>query len=122
MPGKKNKNLFLKNKNTYYLVSMTQDKRLDLKELADKLGAQKLSFASEERLEEVLKIKPGSVGLLALLNDSLAQTQVYIDQDLLDEEWFQSHPGVNDITLAIRTSDIPKLLSHSGHSWQPINF
>ena len=122
MPGKKNKNLFLRDKKkNSYLVSMAQDKQIPLKDLASLMGTNNVSFGSPERLMEVLGVEPGSVGLLALVNDIQAQTRVYIDQDLMAEEWFQSHPGVNDATICFKTGDIQKILDKTGHSWQTVD-
>ncbi|MDP3976324.1 MAG: prolyl-tRNA synthetase associated domain-containing protein [bacterium] len=123
MPGKKDKNLFLRDKKRqYYLITLTQDKFPNLKELGEKIGARGgLSFASEERLNEVLGIKPGCVGLLALINDTSAQTKVFIDRDLMEgEEWIQSHPGVNDETWCVATSGLPKFFEATGHAYQII--
>lgn len=122
MPGLKNKNLFLKDEKgkKYFLVSLTQDKQLNLKDLGQKLGVKGLSFASERRLQEVLGIAPGSVGLLALVNDMQKLTTVYIDEDLLKAEWFQSHPLVNTSTVCFKTTDIRKFLHHTGHPFEGI--
>lgn len=72
MPGLKNKNLFLKDEKgkQHFLVSLTQDKQLNLKDLSQKIGVKGLSFASERRLQDVLGVAPGSVGILALINDT----------------------------------------------------
>lgn len=122
MPGLKNKNLFLKDEKgkQYFLLSLTQDKRLNLKELGQRLGIKGLGFASPERLLNVLSIEPGSVGLLALVNDTQKLTNVFIDQDLLDQEWFQSHPLVNTSTVCFKTADIKKFLDHTGHTFEAI--
>lgn len=122
MPGKKNKNLFLRDKKkNSYLVCISQDKQTSLKDLAALIGSKSLSFGSEARLEEILGVRPGSVGLLALINDIQAQTRVVIDENLMAEEWFQSHPGVNDSTVCIRSEDIPRILDKTGHSWQNVD-
>ncbi|HOL18501.1 MAG TPA: YbaK/EbsC family protein, partial [Bacillota bacterium] len=54
IPGVHCKNLFLRNsKGTrHFLVVLEQGKRVDLKELAEKTAAGKLSFASANRLEK----------------------------------------------------------------------
>ena len=123
MPGVKNKNLFLKDEKgkQYFLVSLTQDKQLNLKTLGQRLGVKGLGFASPERLKNILGIEPGSVGLLALVNDTQKLARVYIDQDLLDPEWFQSHPLLNTSTVCFRTADIKKFLDHTGHHFEGIN-
>lgn len=123
MPGLKNKNLFLKDEKgkKYFLVSLTQDKQLNLKDLGQKIGVKGLSFASERRLQEVLGISPGSVGILALVNDKEKSTSVFIDEDLLRSEWFQSHPETNTSTVCFKTADLQKFFAHTGHAWAPLS-
>jgi|CXWL01.1.fsa_nt_gi Ala-tRNA(Pro) deacylase len=122
MPGVKNKNLFLRDSKgeRYYLISLTQDKQADLKNISAMLGVKGLSFASPERLMKVLGILPGCVGILSLLHDTEKLTTVYIDQDLLAAEWFQSHPDVNTATVVFRTADLERYLQHTGHGFRPM--
>ncbi len=122
MPGKKNKNLFLRDRKgkQYFLISMTQDKQLAIQDLAKKIGEKNLSFASPQRLESVLAVQPGSVGLLALISDQEVQTKVFVDQDLLDEEQIQSHPGVNDATVSFPVTHLQQFLDHTGHQLNAI--
>ena len=56
------KNLFLTNrKGNYYLVLMSEDRRADLKALAQIIGTGRLSFANADDLRRVLNLEPGSV-------------------------------------------------------------
>ena len=65
------KNLFIRDekKRNYYLITLKEDKVLDLKDLRRRFGTKPLSFASAEDLEKILGVQPGSVSALALLND-----------------------------------------------------
>lgn len=51
--GRVCKNLFLRDQKgkQHFLVSLPEEKQVDLKDLGEKLGGQRLSFASEERLQ-----------------------------------------------------------------------
>jgi len=123
MPGAKNKNLFLRNRkgDRYFMISLTQDKQADLKKIADMIGVSGgLSFASPERLKKVLGIEPGCVGILSLIHDTAKLTSVYIDEDLLKAEWFQSHPDVNTATVCFKTADLKKFFESTGHPFQPM--
>lgn len=53
------KNLFLRDQKgkCHFLVVIRADKQVNLKELGEKLGGVRLSFASEERLEKYLGLK-----------------------------------------------------------------
>ena len=63
------KNLYLRDrKKRNYLVSLQQDREIDLKALGAQLGVGGLSFGSEERLMEHLGIRPGAVTPLAMIN------------------------------------------------------
>ena len=65
------KNLFLRNKKgtIHYLVILEHRKQADLKRLVDRLGDDRLSFASPERLMTHLGLTPGSVSPFGLIND-----------------------------------------------------
>ena len=67
LEGASTKNLFLRDKkgSRHFLVTVQEDKQIDLKALSGKLDSSRLSFASPERLKTLLGIAPGSVSLLA---------------------------------------------------------
>jgi Ala-tRNA(Pro) deacylase len=112
VPGARNKNLFLinKSKDQYYLVCLAASKRLDLKSLANKLQEKKLSFASSKRLNQILSLYPGAVSPFGLINDQEKQTQVIIDQDLLEADLISFHPNENTATLVLKTNDFKRYL------------
>ena len=62
------------------------DKQVNLKELGEKLGGVRLSFASEERLEKYLGLKKGAVTPLGILNDTACAVKVFLDKDFLGKE------------------------------------
>src|SRR5450755_556116 len=62
LPGGHCKSLFLKDKKGgLWLAVMLEERRIDLKALADRLEAPRFSFGSAELLLEVLGVTPGSV-------------------------------------------------------------
>jgi Ala-tRNA(Pro) deacylase len=72
LPGAKTKNLFLRDKKgaRHILVTVPHDLAVDLNSLGLMLGAGRLGFGSAERLMKHLGVTPGSVSLLALVNDA----------------------------------------------------
>jgi Ala-tRNA(Pro) deacylase len=112
------KNLFLRNKkgNRHYLVILEHLKNADLKVLTGKLGEDRLSFASAERLQKYLGLEAGSVSPFGLINDSGRDVTVIIDQDLKKAEKVNFHPNVNTATLGISFSDFEKFLAWSAHA------
>jgi Ala-tRNA(Pro) deacylase len=112
------KNLFLRNKkgDKHYLVVVGDEKQVDLKMLGTAIGAEKLSFASAERLKKYLDVEPGSVTLLGLANDSKGEVEVWIDEAVWNAKSIQCHPLVNTATLAIEHQGIEKFLACTGHA------
>ena len=111
------KNLFLCDKKgrRFFLVVTDCDKRLDLKDLAGRLGENKLRFASEEKLERYLGVTRGAVTMLGLLNDHAGRVELWIDEQVWRLETFLCHPLVNTATLVIAKPDLERFFQLSGH-------
>ena len=118
MDGASTKNLFLRDKKgiRHFLVVVPQDKQVDLKELSSILEASRLSFASPDRLKKYLGIEPGSVSILAVLNDPEKTVEVFVDNELWNAEIILCHPLVNTSTLAITRDGIKQFLEKTGHN------
>lgn len=112
------KNLFLCNsqKTDFYLLMMPGRKRFRTKDLSKQINSSRLSFAEAEEMEKYLRIKPGSVSVLGLMNDQNNHVQLLIDRDVLRDEYIGCHPCVNTSSLKIRTKDLlSKFLPYIGH-------
>jgi Ala-tRNA(Pro) deacylase len=118
------KNLFLRNKkgSRHYLVILEASKQADLKTLTKKLGEDRLSFASPERLKRLLSLEAGSVSPFGLINDSQKQVQVVMDSGLKEAEQVNFHPNVNTETVGIAFSDFEKFLAWTGHHVRYVHF
>lgn len=62
------KNLIVKADNTYALVVVPADKKLDLEKIKKALGANKVSIPNEKVIVKVLNIKPGAVSSFGKLH------------------------------------------------------
>ena len=115
--GADTKNLFLRDKkgNNHILVTVGYDKNVDLKALSELVELKKLGFGSPERLEKYLGIKPGSVSLLALVNDSEHEVTCYVDSALWESESFRVHPLRNDASLVVTKAAVEQFLVATGH-------
>lgn len=111
------KNLLLRNTpgTAYFLLSMKGDKAFVTKEISKKLGVSRLSFVSAEEMETLVDTVPGSLGIFGLLFDKNKTVKFAADRDLLDNEFFCCHAGVNTCTLKIKTCDVfDKILPLTG--------
>jgi len=117
LPGLKTKNLFLRDKKgrRHLLVTVPHDLAVDLDALGVAVDAQKLGFASADRLLQHLGIRPGAVSLLALFNDHAHAVEFVIDRRLWDADAVQAHPLINSQTLVLRHADLERFLAATGH-------
>lgn len=120
--GKVCKNLFLRNNKgkMHFLVSLPEEKQADLKKLGALLENQKLSFASEERLQKYLGVTHGAVSPLGVLNDSTDSVIVILDKELLSWSEIGVHPNDNTATVWISPDNLLKLLELSGNQYKII--
>ena len=118
------KNLFLRNKkgNRHYLIILESSKRADLKQLSVKIGEDKLSFASEERLMRHLGLETGAVSPFGLINDNEKEVRIILDQDLKDAERVNFHPNVNTVTVGVEYKDFERFLAWCGNSILYVQF
>lgn len=102
------KNLFLCNRQQtcFYLLMMPGDKPFKTKELSSQLGCARLSFADEARMLELLRIRPGAVSVMGLMNDREGRVRLLIDRDLMRDEFVGCHPCVNTASLKLRWEDV----------------
>jgi len=119
IPGAHCKNLFLRNrKRAYWLIVLRNSAEVRLDALGVELGAGRFSFASAERLDQILGVIPGAVTPFALLNDREQQVQIALDKTLLDYEAVTFHPLVNTATLALSPADLLCFLDKLGYQPQ----
>lgn len=106
------KNLFVRDQKgkKHFLIVMPEEKRVPLIEIAKKVGVTRLSFASEERLMKYLKLTPGSVTPLAVINDEQNEVEVIMDLDLKKEKLLGVHPCVNTSTILIKPEDLERYI------------
>lgn len=116
LDGVRCKNLLLQDKQgQYYLVVTLAEKSLDLAATAKILGSKRLSFASADRLFELLGVRPGSLSPLALVNDVGGSIRLVLDQDLAQEQIFLFHPLDSSATVSLSKGNFVKFLESTGH-------
>ncbi|MBI1235447.1 MAG: prolyl-tRNA synthetase associated domain-containing protein [Alphaproteobacteria bacterium] len=123
LPGGHTKNLFLKDKRgRFVLVSALGDTPVRVNRLHKLIGCQRLSFARESDLLEVLGVRPGSVTAFALMNDTDGQVTFVLDAALLSTDPVNFHPLKNDATTAIARGDLLKFAKATGHDPLIVDF
>ena len=115
------KNLFVRDdkKRNYYLITVTSEKRVDLKEFKNRYGTAKLSFASADDLMAIMGLIPGAVTPLGLLNDEENKVKLFLDKTFADG-LIGVHPNDNTATVWMKTQDLVNLIQESGHEVQMV--
>ena len=117
LPGGHCKSLFLKDKKAgFWLAVMLEERRIDLKKLAARLGAPRFSFGGAADLFEVLGVRPGSVTPFVLVNDVKRLVTAVLDAAMLDRDPLNYHPLENDRTTAISPADLLRFIAACGHT------
>jgi Ala-tRNA(Pro) deacylase len=123
LAGCHTKNLFLRDKKgAMWLIVCREDRTVDLKTLAQKLGSARLSFGSPERLMKHLGVIPGAVTPFAVMNDGDGQVQVALDRAMLNQGPWNFHPLANDKTTSISASDMLRFLKAVNHPPMLLDF
>lgn len=112
------KNIFVRDdkKRNYYLITVKDNKRVDLKDFRNKNETRSLSFASENDLMNIMNLIPGSVTPLGLLNDEYLQVKFYIDKDFMkDKKIIGVHPNDNTATIWVKVEDLIDIIKEHGN-------
>ena len=124
-PDRIAKNLFIQDdkKRNYTLLTVMGHQRVDLKEFRKAQGTRALSFASSEDLFRFLKLTPGAVTPLGLLNDNDHSVRLFLDASFLEGNGkIGVHPNDNTATVWLNTNDLIRLLRTHGTTIQTVHF
>ncbi len=117
------KNLYLRDKKKQnYLIVLQEDAELELKFVAEKIGANRLSFGSADRLLENLGVRPGAVTPLSMINGVQKQVQLFMDASLREKKLLYMHPLVNDRTVGMAPASLEAFLAALGAEYHWIDF
>lgn len=117
------KNLFFRNHkgDRHYLVCFDSDRRLAIRDLELRLRQGKLSFASEQRMERWLGLRPGSVSPFGLINDPAHHVHLFLDERLRDWPLCAFHPNDNRATVVLAFDEFLRYLEAVGTSYEFID-
>lgn len=115
LPGGHTKNLFLRDKaGRIVLVCALGETPVNVNRLHKGLGCARLSFGKEELLWETLGVRPGSVTVFALINDTRHAVTLVLDEALLAAEPVNFHPLENTATTAVSQAGLAAFVRHWG--------
>lgn len=118
------KNLFLTNKQhtLYFLLMMPADKPFKTKYLSSQLGCARLSFATAEEMDELLRIHPGAVSPMGLIHEKGRKVRLIADEELKGIDAYACHPCVNTASVALSLDDLMhRVIPATGHDVTWVN-
>lgn len=117
------KNLFVRNKKgQMWLLTLHEDRKIDLKAVAKLVGTNRFSFASPERLMHHLGVIPGAVSAFSILNDVYRRVGFFIDEALMADPALHVHPLINTRTTTIERIALLNFLERKGYPHQVLEF
>lgn len=124
MAGTFTKNLLLRDKKArLYLVSIHEDRELELKTLHTRIRASgRLGFAPAERMMELLGVQPGALTPLALINDTAEAVTAVVDASLLNPDQINFHPLINTESTGLRPVELLTFIRSCGREPILIDF
>ena len=110
------KNLFIRDdkKRNYYLITVQEERKINLKEFQEQFSTRKLSFASENDLMDILGLIKGSVTPFGLLYDEDRKVQFYIGKEFVGGK-LGIHPLENTATMWISGKDLIAIVKEHGN-------
>ena len=96
------------------MLTVKAKKEIDLKFFAKKYNVRRLSFASEEKLMEILGLIPGAVTPFGILNDKNCIVKVFLDKEFVNG-LIGIHPNDNTATVWLKTNDLVNILKEHGN-------
>ena len=98
------------------LITVKDDKRVNLKEFKKSNQTRPLSFASENELINILGLNAGSVTPLGILNNNKKTVKVFLDKAFFEPpEIIGVHPNDNTATVWLKTNDLVEIIKEHGN-------
>ena len=92
------------------------DKRFNSKSFSAQMQVSRVSFAPEDKMQEMLGTKVGAATVFGLLFDKAGQIKIVFDKDVLSEEYYGCSDGTTTGYMKIRTIDVTdNFLPYTGH-------
>lgn len=96
---------------------------MDLKAFRKVQQTRPLSFASEQELQSLLGLLPGSVTPLGLLNDESRRVKLFLDLDFWQQPGLIGvHPNENTATVWLKVQDLVDIIQEHGNEVSVVRF
>ena len=111
------KTLFLCNRQQteFYLLVMPGDKTFHTKDFSKAMGISRVSFAPQERMEELLGTRIGATTVFSCLWEKARDVHIVFDREVFEEEWYGCSDGTTTGYMKLRMEDLcRKVMPYAG--------
>ena len=91
---------------------------LAIRDLEQRRHQGKLSFASEQRMERGLGLRPGSVSAFGLINDTANHVHLFLDSRMRGWPRYAFHPNDNRATVLLEHDEFMRYLAAAGNEYE----
>ena len=98
--------LLVDKKKKYFLICMTSEKMVDTQKIRDMMGCSRLSFASEQEIEEILGYKMGAIPPLLLKTE----VPILFDNGIMKKNKVNISSGDPNVGLELNPRDLIPLI------------
>ena len=98
------------------MITMKGNKRVDLKAFRRQRGLRALSFAAAEELFDIMKLIPGAVTPLGILNDAEHRVSSLHGRGICRKIKIGVHPNDNTATVWMQADDLMKIIQKHGNT------
>jgi Ala-tRNA(Pro) deacylase len=99
------KAMVVKAKETFYLMILPADRRLNWKMVKDVLGVKEVRFATEEEATSVTNVEMGSVPPFG----NILGLETFMDQALCENEYINFNPGSRIHSISMKCEDLVRI-------------
>lgn len=93
---------------------------MDLKDFRRKHELRPLTFSSADELMDIMKLYPGAVTPLGLLNDEEHKVKLFLDE-AFGAGLIGVHPNDNTATIWLQAADLERIIKEHGNSVEIVN-
>jgi len=106
LAGIGSKNIVFHAKGNFYLVTTLWDKDIKARNFKSEFWTKDIRFASQDEITASIEATIWSIPPFWFINQDIP---FYVDKEIFENDFFIFNPGIWDVSVQVRTSDLKKI-------------